>query len=320
MEAMDGIDGPMFHLPVLVEEILDLMKPIPGERLIDATVGGAGHARAIGAAVGGTGRILAVDRDPEAVDRARNKLTEIEADTTVVAGDYADLQGLMTEHGFDFCDLLVADLGVSSWQLDRPERGFSFGSDGPLDMRMNPTRGETAAELLARLDERELADLIFKYGEERYARRIARAVKSRGSEVKSTVELAEVIVGAVPSARGPVRIHPATRTFQALRIAVNHELQSLEKLLDFLPAVLAVGGRAAIVSFHSLEDRLVKNRFKYLSQRCVCSAEIVQCRCGGKAKFRRLTRKPVTASATELERNRRSRSAKLRVIEKLDVT
>lgn len=291
------------HESVLLTEVLELLNPQPGELFCDGTLGGAGHSAAIAAR---GARILGVDRDPLALTAAREKL-----------GDSAELHHAAFSSipqllGHRKLDGLLLDLGVSSPQLDLPERGFSFTKDGPLDMRMDPTRGPTARELIKDVTESELADLIHEYGEERYAKRIARMLKER--DPQTTLDAAKVCVDAIPIAeQRKSKIHAATRTFQALRIAVNAELTELEVILAALPDLLAPGGRAAIISFHSLEDRLVKNRFRDLAwtssfppHLAVQNGERVE------PVVDVLTKKPIVATDDEIARNPRSRSAKLR--------
>ena len=236
----------------------------------------------------------------------------------LVNENYANIPAVVEKLGLPKADGLLADLGVSSMQLDQAERGFSFGKTGPLDMRMNPSEGAPASALIRRLSEKDLARLIERYGEDRQASRIARALKmadDRG-ELTDTAKCAEVIARAVPAA-AKSRIHPATRTFQALRIAVNGEIEGLERLLAAAPELLTRGGRAVFVSFHSLEDRLVKDAFREWSRGCVCPPDFPVCRCGRKPGFKVLTRKPVEASEKEVRENPRSRSAKLRAAEKI---
>jgi 16S rRNA (cytosine1402-N4)-methyltransferase len=283
------------HDPVMCAEVIEALAPRSGGVYADATVGDAGHACAILDASAPDGRVVAVDRDPVAVARARERLAAYGARAVVVHGDYKDLDAILARAGSPRVQGLVADLGVSSMQLGDPARGFSFATKGPLDMRMDTTRGETAAELLARLDEPAIADLVHRYGEERRARAIARRiVEARDAgELASTEDLRRAVVRAKGPGRG--RIDPATLTFQALRIAVNDELGHVEALLALLADVLDDGAAAAILSFHSLEDRLVKQRF------------------AADPALDRVTKKPRFASDDECRRNRRARSAKLRV-------
>lgn len=281
------------HVPVMAEEILTWLQPRPGQTLVDGTLGGGGHTRRLAEAVGPTGRVIACDRDPAAVDAARDALP-----VTPVHANYADLPDVLASLGVARVSGIVLDLGLSSDQL-AGDRGFSFESDGPLDLRFDPTEGESAADLLQRLPERELADVIFRFGEERFSRRIARRIveSRRERPVRTAAELAQLVRRCVPRSRGHA-IDPATRTFQAFRIRVNGELDSLERALDRLPECLEPGGRLAVLSFHSLEDRLVKTAFR------------------GDPRWSALTKKPIRPNDSETARNPRSRSAKLRVAER----
>jgi 16S rRNA (cytosine1402-N4)-methyltransferase len=279
----------------MLEETLEALAPRAGGVYADVTLGGGGHAEAILERSAPDGRLVGVDRDPSALDAAAERLARFGDRARLVHGQFADLQRILTEVGTPQVDGLVADVGVSSPQLDAAERGFSFRQEGPLDMRMDPTAGETARELVGRLSERELADLIYQLGEERKSRPIARAVKraSEAGELETTADLRRAVVRAIgPRRRGGV--DPATRTFQALRIAVNDELGQLDALLERLPDVLADDGVAVLISFHSLEDRRVKRAFR------------------GRDELAPLTKKPRVAGEEERARNPRARSAKLR--------
>ena len=262
--------------------------------------------------------MIAIDKDPRAIAAAQARLARFGEAFRAVRADFRDAKNVLSALGIGAVDGALVDLGVSSPQLDEAERGFSFSRPGPLDMRMSG-EGESLSDLLRRIDERELARILREYGEEPFARPIARAVKQavEAGEGLDTARLAEVVAGAIPRRAWPRRIHPATRTFQALRIAVNDELGALAAWLDALPSVLAPGGRAAAISFHSLEDRMVKERFRALTRACTCPPELPVCVCGARASFAALTRKPVVASDDEVARNPRARSAKLRGVEKL---
>lgn len=284
------------HVPVMRAEVLALVDAQPGQIVVDCTAGAGGHLEGFAEAVGPKGRVVALDRDPRAhQDDAAGGVARRFADrVTLVQAPFSAVRVVLDELGVDKVDALFADLGVSSLQLDEPERGFSFRADAPLDMRMDTTGGETAAELIRRLDERELADVIFLYGEEHKSRRIARVLKRE--QPTTTAALAAAVIQAVGDPRVARRgggIHPATRTFQALRIATNRELDELDALLDALPAVLRPGGRGVVLSFHSLEDRKVKHRF----------------RSGG---YSAITKKPDVPGDDEVAANPRARSAKLR--------
>lgn len=315
-----GAEKSPAHLPVLRSEVLTWLRPQRGRNYVDATVGAGGHAHAILEASVPDGRVLGLDVDAEALALAAERLRAFGHRARLVQGSFTDIKTLTAEGGFDPLDGVLFDLGVSSMQLDRPARGFSFAAEGPLDMRLNPSHGPSAAGLVSTLSERELADLIFTYGEEPAARRIARAIVHRRAitPFRSTIDLARVVGGAAGrGGRASWRIHPATRTFQALRIAVNDELGALEAALPAALDVLAPGGRLVVIAFHSLEDRIVKRFFQGQARDCVCPPEAPQCRCHGQARLRILTRKPVVASPAEVAANPRSRSAKLRAAEKV---
>ncbi len=306
------------HASVLLREVIDLLTPRAGGIYCDCTLGGAGHARAVLDASAPDGRLIGIDRDPSALAAARERLP---ADrVTLVHGNFGDVARIFADLGVSQVDGFLADLGVSSPQLDTAERGFSFTKEGPLDMRMDPTAGRTALELLRDLDQDELAEVLRDYGEERYHKKIARLIKDavRADRVHTTRDLAELVAQAIPTAeQRKSKIHPATRTFQALRIAVNAELEQIERFLAAFPDLLAPGGRCAVISFHSLEDRLVKQRFRDLAW--TSSLPPVHARKAGErvdAVCTPVTRKPVIASDDETARNPRARSAKLRACER----
>lgn len=298
------------HATVLRDEVVQLLNPVPGRRLVDATLGGGGHAEAL---LDAGAEVIGVDRDPTAIAAARARLGERER-FSAREGRAGDLEALLGPPGLLPLDGLLLDLGVSSPQLDTPDRGFSFQSDGPLDMRMGRT-GETAAELIARLSEAELTALLRQLGEEPFARPIARALKQ--DLPTTTFGAVESVKRAVPRKAWPSKVHVATRTFQALRIAVNDELGELSRVLEALPRLLRVGGRAAVIAFHSLEDRAVKQAFRTLEGRCTCPPGLPVCACGAQGTFRVLTRRAVQASDVEVERNPRARSARLRAVERV---
>ena len=298
------------HATVLRDEVVQLLKPVPGKRLVDATLGGGGHAEALLAA---GAEVIGVDRDPSAVTAARARLAGSDR-FRALEGRAGELESLLGPMGLLPVDGLLLDLGVSSPQLDTAERGFSFQTEGPLDMRMGRT-GETAAELIARLSEHELSALLRELGEEPFARPIARALKR--DLPTTTFAAVESIKGAVPRKAWPSKVHVATRTFQALRIAVNDELGELDRVLTALPRLLRIGGRAAVIAFHSLEDRAVKQAFRTLEGRCTCPPGLPVCACGAQGTFRVLTRRAVQASDSEVERNPRARSARLRAVERV---
>jgi 16S rRNA (cytosine1402-N4)-methyltransferase len=292
---MNGHDSPPAarHLPVMPREVLDFLAPGPGQVAVDATVGGGGHARMVAERVVPGGRLIALDRDPAMLEWSRRSLAELPI--TLVQRNFDELPAVLAELGVGPVDGILADLGVCSAQLDDPVRGLSFQQEGPLDMRLDPATGEPAAELLKHLSERDLADIFYIYGEERFSRRIARKIVAtrRLAPLETTGQLADLVRRCVPRSRGHA-INPATRVFQALRIAVNDELGSLERFLANLSACLKPGGRAVVISFHSLEDRRVKQAFR------------------NKEHFQALTRKPIQASPDEVRNNPRARSAKLR--------
>jgi len=303
------------HEPVLAHEVVELLRPGPGLLFLDGTLGGGGHA---GLFLQAGATVIGMDKDPRALAAATARLARYGEAFRAVRGDFRDAPAVLKALGLDGVDGALVDLGVSSPQLDDPSRGFSFRDGGPLDMRMG-TEGQTLQELLARLDERELAQIIKRYGEESFARPIARAIKRAlvDGQPIDTARLAEVVGSAIPRKAWPHRIHPATRTFQALRIAVNDELGALAQWLDALPALVRPGGRAGAISFHSLEDRAVKEKFRALARACICPPGMPVCGCGASASFRPVTRKAVVAGPDEVARNPRARSAKLRVVEKL---
>ncbi|HZN93624.1 MAG TPA: 16S rRNA (cytosine(1402)-N(4))-methyltransferase RsmH [Myxococcales bacterium] len=298
------------HRTVLLHEAVQLLQPGPGKVIVDGTVGGGGHAAAL---LERGAQVIGLDKDARALEAAAERLAPFGARFRPVRADFADVREVLSSLDLERADGLLLDLGVSSPQLDAAERGFSFQRDGPLDMRMSG-EGETAAERIRRLSERELADEIFRYGDERFSRPIARALKE--DLPRTTLQAAESVKRAVPRKAWPRGIHVATRTFQALRIAVNGELESLGRALDALPGVLAPGGVAAVIAFHSLEDRMVKERFRALAGRCSCPPGLPVCACGARGDFALLTRKAVQASEAEVADNPRARSARLRAVER----
>ncbi len=282
-------------------------------RFIDATVGLGGHAAQLLQRLPADGRLLALDADPAALTRARKRLQPYAARVTFAQGRHVDLQEIARRHGFESVHGILFDLGVSSLQLDDPERGFAFQHDGPLDMRMGPAAETTADEIVNTWDVEDLERIIRQYGEERYARRVARAIVAR-RPVHTTAALARVVASAVQTRE---RIHPATRTFQALRIAVNDELESLATALEQAVALLRPGGRLVVIAFHSLEDRIVKQFIVREARDCLCPSDLPQCVCGHKATLVNLTRKVLRPTEQEMTENPRSRSARLRVAERL---
>lgn len=303
------------HLPVLLEEVIRGLQPRSGKFYIDATVGLGGHAAAILEACSPEGMLLGIDQDAEALRIASRRLSRYAGRYEVVHANFSQLKGIAAARRIKDCDGILVDLGVSSLQLDSAERGFSFQKDGPLDMRMDRELPLTADEIVNYYNEKDLANLIYQFGEEPLSRKIARAiVKAR--PLHSTRDLASVITRTVHPSGGH-RIHPATRAFQALRIYVNDELNRLSQFLQLAAQLLTSGGRILAVSFHSLEDRIVKETFRTLSSGCICPPGLPACVCGHQKVLRLITRKPIIPSPAEVELNPRSRSAKLRVAEKL---
>lgn len=308
---------PGTHQPILVDEVLRALQPAPDSTIVDGTFGGGGHSREICKRIAPGGRLIAIDRDPAAVERAQRLAEECDARVDAVHASYAEISSVLEQLQVERVDGILLDLGLSSIQLDEPERGFSFRSEGPLDMRFDPTQGEPASDLIARLPERELADLIYQFGEERRSRRIARAIVAAREEqpIETTQQLEEIVFKAAGGRRSG-RIHSATRTFQALRIAVNDELGELERGLRAGIDVLAPGGRFAVIAFHSLEDRIVKRTFTEEVQGCICPPEQPICTCGRVQRVRWVERL-IRPDADEVQRNPRARSARLRVVERL---
>ncbi|MBF6590879.1 MAG: 16S rRNA (cytosine(1402)-N(4))-methyltransferase RsmH [Ktedonobacterales bacterium] len=306
------------HVPVLPAEVLAWLAPLPGGRFVDGTLGGAGHTALLLEATAPDGRVLAIDADALALARARARLAgAIAAGRLLVRqGNFARMAELARAADIAPVDGVLLDLGLSSDQLADRERGFSFAADAPLDMRFDPGHGASAAELVNTLEEAALADLLWRYGEERRSRAIARRLVEarRRVPLTRTGEVARLVAGVIHGRPGG--IHPATRTFQALRIAVNDELASLEAALPAALEILRSGGRLAVISFHSLEDRLVKRFFQAEERGCVCPPEVPVCACGRSPRLRILTRHPLTAGTDEVAANPRARSAKLRVAER----
>lgn len=285
---------------------------------LDGTLGGGGHAALILENSPGS-RLIGVDRDQEALSAARERLAAHAERLNLIHGDFAGVAGQLNTLGISALDGFIFDLGVSSHQLDSKERGFSFQQNAPLDMRMDFSSGETAADLVNDLPEAALERIISEYGEERWAKRIASFIARERSEspITTTFRLVDIIKGAVPKAKWDERIHPATRTFQALRIAVNHELESLERGMRAALDLLKPGGRGVIISFHSLEDRIVKHIFREYAEGCTCPRQLPVCVCLKVPRVKILTGRPVTATQQEIDSNQRARSAKLRAVEKL---
>ncbi len=302
------------HEPVLVEEVVQGLAVQPGGRYVDGTVGGGGHAVAILDHVSPGGRLLGIDADPQAIAIARERLSGYGDDVLLVNDNFVNLRAVCDDYGFTPVHGILLDLGLSSYQLDSDARGFSFQRDAALDMRFSPYQETTADTIVNDLPEADLANLIWKYGEERQSRRIARRIVL-DRPIRTTLELAHTIELAVGGRHG--RIHPATKTFQALRIAVNRELEHLERALEESLDLLGVNGRLVVISYHSLEDRIVKQFMRRESTDCLCPPETPVCICGHAATLRLVNRKVVTPSDDEVKRNPRSRSARLRVAERI---
>ncbi|HUV05207.1 MAG TPA: 16S rRNA (cytosine(1402)-N(4))-methyltransferase RsmH [Armatimonadota bacterium] len=308
-----------FHKPVMVAEVLSSLQPQSGQTFIDCTVGGGGHALEIVKRILPGGRLVGIDRDEEALRAAARYLGPYSENVILEKGNFVDLEAIAAGLGLQAADGVLFDLGVSSRQLESAERGFSFRYEAPLDMRMDTAQTVTARELVNSLSERRLAELMWKFGEERWAKRIAKFIVERRARrpVETTSELVEVILAAIPAGARTETIHPATRTFQAFRIAVNRELESLQAGLDAAIHLLPRSGRVCVISYHSLEDRIVKQTFARQAGRCVCPSALPVCACGAERRIRILTKRPVVPSEDEIRVNPRARSARLRAAEKI---
>jgi 16S rRNA (cytosine1402-N4)-methyltransferase len=302
------------HRPVLYQEVMQALRPKSGGKYVDCTVGAGGHAWGILNLSSPEGLLLGLDVDLQALELARQKLYEYGERVVLKRASYVTLTEQITHIGWGSVDGILIDLGLSSMQVDTPQRGFSFRVEAPLDMRFDPDGATQAADLVNFLPESELADLIYQFGEERHSRKIARAIV-RNRPVNSTIHLAEIVASVTGGGR--MGLHPATRTFQALRIAVNRELEVLENALPQAVNSLVTGGRLAVISFHSLEDRIVKKYFRRESQDCICPPKQLHCTCGHRAILNEITRAPIRPKSIEISANSRSRSARLRVAEKL---
>jgi len=307
----------MEHTPVLLDECIEGLDIKPDGIYVDGTLGRGGHAREIAKRLGKTGRLIAIDRDTHAINEAKVNLSEFVDKITFVHGNFGDFQKILSD--VQAVDGMLFDFGVSSPQLDDPERGFSYMHNAPLDMRMDKDDAITAFEVVNNWPEEKLREIFFKYGEERYSGQIARAiVKKRGEKpIGTTFDLNEIIVSAIPPKARREKQHPSKRCFQALRISVNDELGSIERMLTVAPEMLKTGGRICAISFHSLEDRLVKTAFAARVNGCSCPKDAPVCICGFAPTLKLITRKPITPGVGEIEKNPRARSAKLRIAEKI---
>ncbi len=306
------------HVPVLADEVLATLAPRPGETIVDCTFGAGGHAGLLAAQLRGDGKLIAIDRDPSVTPYFERLRRSTAAKARLLHGEFSQVLEQLASNGVK-ADVILLDLGVSSMQLDRPERGFSYAADAPLDMRMDPSAGITASDVVNERDEQDLANIFHRYGEERYSRQIARAIVKRRSKQRfaRTGDLVETIKQAMPA---PARFgegHPAKRVFQALRIEVNDELGSLERALPPAVEMLRPGGRLAVISFHSLEDRIVKRFLRAQEHGCTCPPDFPICACGAQPVLRATPRRAIRPSAAEVARNPRSQSARLRVAVKL---
>ncbi len=306
------------HVPVLYNEVMESLNVRPDGVYVDGTTGGGGHSSGICERLSAEGMLVAVDRDTAALEASEKRLREYSCKKIFLHANYSDIDAIMGKAGGPV-DGILLDLGVSSFQLDTAERGFSYMHDAPMDMRMNEDDSFTAHDVVNGYSEEELKRIIREYGEERWASRIAQFIVRRREEksIETTGELVEIIKSAIPASARRSGPHPAKRTFQAIRIEVNGELDHLKQAVERLPDILAPGGRLAIITFHSLEDRIVKEAFNARLNPCTCPPEFPVCVCGKKPDVKKITRKPIVPSDEELEENPRSRSAKLRVIEKL---
>lgn len=307
------------HVPVLLDEIIKILDPQPGEVFVDCTLGGGGHSKAIVSRILPKGLLIGIDQDLNALEAARENLKDFQDNIIFVHSNYEKLNNIIMEYSPQGIDGILFDIGVSSHQLDEKERGFSYMQDAPLDMRMDQSGEFSAWDLVNKYPEEKIAKIIWEYGEENWAKRIAQfIVEARQKRtIDTTGELVDIIKAAIPAGARKAGPHPAKRTFQAIRIAVNRELEVLDNTLDTALNWTKKGGRIGVISFHSLEDRIVKDKFKYWAQDCVCPPELPICQCDKQSMVKILTRKPVTAGKRELEKNPRSRSAKFRAVEKI---
>ena len=307
------------HVPVLLKETIEGLKLDPSGVYVDCTLGGGGHAYEVAGSMEAEGLFIGIDQDENALEAATVKLAGLPPDIRIIKSNFVSLENILQDLGVKQVNGFLADLGVSSFQLDTPERGFSYQHDAPLDMRMDKSRTLTAGDIINSYGEQEIARIIWDYGEEKWAKRIASFVVERRQRepIRTTGELVEVIKAAIPAKARRTGPHPAKRVFQALRIAVNDEMEVLKQVLHTMVKYSAPQGRICVISFHSLEDRIVKDTFREYNGRCTCPPDFPECVCGNIAELKIITRKPVEASEKEKEANPRARSAKLRIAEKL---
>lgn len=307
------------HIPVLFREIMEIMAPKPGEFFVDCTLGGGGHSKGFLERTSPNGLLIGIDQDSDALVAARQNLRAYDGRIMLVHSNYSNLDKILNDYAPEGVDGILFDIGVSSHQLDEAERGFSYMQDAPLDMRMDQTQSLDAWQVVNTYKEEELQRILKEYGEERWAKRIAQfLVEFRSKKpIDTTGELVDIIKRAIPKGAREEGSHPAKRTFQAIRIEVNDELGVLNRTIQVAAKHLKKGGRLGIISFHSLEDRIVKEQFRYLASDCICPPELPICQCDKVSEVKILTRKPVTASPEELERNSRAKSAKFRAVEKI---
>ncbi|MFO7819240.1 MAG: 16S rRNA (cytosine(1402)-N(4))-methyltransferase RsmH [Halanaerobacter sp.] len=306
------------HKPVLLDEVITSLQIKERGIYVDCTIGGAGHSKEIARHLNAKGRLIGIDQDKAAIKAAANNLEETAPQIDLIRDNYRNLDAVLKKLEVPAVDGFLFDLGVSSYQLDEPERGFSYRYDAPLDMRMDQRREETAADIVNNYSQEELTEIISNYGEENWAARIASFIveKRKEESIETTLELVKIIKSAIPASARRTGGHPAKRTFQALRIAVNNELDIIERSIKDAVDRLQVGGRISIISFHSLEDRIVKHTFKDLARDCICPPKMPVCGCDEEAEIKIITKSAINASEEELEKNSRARSAKLRVAEK----
>lgn len=307
-----------YHTGVMVREVLELLRPLPGNKVLDGTVGGANHSREIAKKISPDGTLIALDKDEEAVEFAKEVLKDASCEVIIKKSDFVEMDSVCEKLKIKELDGILLDIGVSSYQLETPERGFSYQYRGPLDMRMDRSQEISAKEIVNKFSAKEMSRIFWEYGEERFAKQIAAKIEKerKNKEIETTEELTDIIKKAIPAKARRKGPHPAKRTFQALRIYVNKELENLEKALKKGVDLLIPGGRFLVISFHSLEDRIVKNRFKEFEKGCKCPPKIPKCICGENPKGKLVTKKPVLPTDEEIERNHRVRSARLRVFQK----